>query len=361
MFTDISLLCASPETSVKELIAMIERAQKGIMLITDPERRLLGTVTDGDIRRAILSGQSMSASVHDLLIGKKAHIPFKPITMPLGTEPADLLRMMKEKGIHHIPLLNDEGRVTDLVMLKDFLPSRKGGMQAVIMAGGMGTRLRPLTDNVPKPMLPVGERPLAELIIEKLRDAGIRRVNISTHYMPEKIKDHFRNGIGFGVDVTYTNEDRPLGTAGALGLIDPPTEPLLVINGDILTGVDFQAMMEFHQQHRAALTIAVRKYELDVPYGVVATEGAYVTELQEKPLYQFFVNAGIYLLEPSVHNLIPRGEHMDMPELIKRILERRHVVVSFPIHEYWLDIGKPDDYLKAQQDIEQKRRSTKFH
>jgi NDP-sugar pyrophosphorylase family protein len=200
-------------------------------------------------------------------------------------------------------------------------------------------------------MLPVGDRPLMEVIIEQLRQSGIGRVNITTHYLPDKITDYFGNGENFGVELNYVSEDRPLGTAGSLGLINWPRDTLLVINGDILTKVNFRAMLDYHHEHGADITVGVRKYDLQVPYGVVECEDQRVSRLREKPSLSFFVNAGIYMLEPRVNQHIPNGEHYDMTDLIDRLIQKGRPVVSFPIVEYWLDIGEPSDYARAQEDV----------
>jgi NDP-sugar pyrophosphorylase family protein len=190
-----------------------------------------------------------------------------------------------------------------------------------------------------------------EVIIEQLRQSGIGRVNITTHYLPDKITEYFGNGENFGVELNYVSEDRPLGTAGSLGLIDWPQETLLVINGDILTKVNFRAMLNYHHEHGADITVGVRKYDLQVPYGVVECEDQRVSRLREKPSLSFFVNAGIYMLEPRVNQHIPNGEHYDMTDLIDRLIQKGRPVVSFPIVEYWLDIGEPSDYARAQEDV----------
>ena len=190
-----------------------------------------------------------------------------------------------------------------------------------------------------------------EVLLGQMRDSGIRQVSITTHYHPEKIKEYFGNGEAVGVKLSYVNEEEPLGTGGALGLMTQPTEPMLVINGDVLTRVDFRAFLAFHQDNHADLTVAVRKYEHEVPYGVVEYEGVRVKSIQEKPHVSFFVNAGIYLLEPVAHQYIPRGEHFNMTELIQRLLDAGRPVVGFPIREYWLDIGQHAEYAKAQEDV----------
>jgi NDP-sugar pyrophosphorylase family protein len=258
---------------------------------------------------------------------------------------------MHEHSLRQIPVLDKGGKVVDLVMMDDLIPTQDLPLQAVIMAGGLGTRLRPLTEDLPKPMLPLGGKPLMELVIEQLRQVGIRRVNVTTHYKPEKISDHFGDGSAYGVELKYVNEDKPLGTGGALGLIDKPTEPMLVINGDILTHVDLRAMLAYHQEHHAVMTVAVRHYDIKVPYGVIECEGSRVCALKEKPQIQLMVNAGVYLLEPKVYEFIPNGEQFNMTDLIQRLLDSDHVVASFPIIEYWLDIGQFADYEQAQKDM----------
>jgi NDP-sugar pyrophosphorylase family protein len=199
--------------------------------------------------------------------------------------------------------------------------------------------------------LPVGDRPLMEHILRQLQASGILRINVTTHYKAEKIVEYFGNGDRFGVQLNYVSEDKPLGTAGALGLLESPQERLLVMNGDILTGVDFRALLNYHHEHSAYLTVGVRKYEIKVPYGVIESEGAFVRKVVEKPSLTFFVNAGIYLLEPAAHRYIPTGQRFDMTDLISRLIQEKHRVACFPILEYWLDIGQHGDYEKALQDV----------
>jgi dTDP-glucose pyrophosphorylase len=349
--SELAEFLVSSEDSIREAMSCIDQNAKGIALVVDEDRRLIGTITDGDIRRAILDGVNVGSSVQKLL-ARRSSTPYpEPITAPVDTADADLVQLMNEHSIRQIPLLDDEGRIVDLALLGDLIKEYESPLTAVVMAGGYGTRLRPLTEDVPKPMLPVGDRPLMEMIIEQLRESGIRRVNVTTHYLADKIKEHFDDGQDFGVEIDYVDEDRPLGTAGALGLMEPPDQPLLVMNGDILTRVDFRAMLSYHCEHDADLTVGVRQYDLEVPYGVVECEGSEVRRLREKPRYNFLVNAGIYLLDPSVYRYIPNGQRFDMTDLIEKLLEVGRTVVSFPIVEYWLDIGEPVDYEQAQEDV----------
>lgn len=355
MNSDLFSLRVRPESPIREAMAYIDRNEKGIVLATDEEGHLLGTITDGDVRRAILAGESLDSPIKTILAMKRTSLYGRPVTAPVGTEPTELLRLMREHSIRQIPLLDEAGRVASLISIDELLPQTDLPLQAVIMAGGPGTRLRPLTEEMPKPMLPVGDRPLMELIIQQLRQAGIQRVNVTTHYKGEKISNYFGDGEQFGVELSYVTEDEPLGTAGALGLMARPHEPILVINGDILTRVNFRAMLDYHREHGADLTVAVRKYQIQVPYGVVDCEGHSVSGLREKPSLSFFVNAGIYLLEPAVHDHIPAGVRFDMTDLIETLIKKGRRVVSFPIVEYWLDIGRHADYLKAQEDVKNGR------
>lgn len=349
MYSNLEMLCIGRESTVGEAVAHMDRTRLGIVLVVDDDRRLVGVITDGDLRRALLANVDLGSPVSALL-ARKAGTPYaRPITAPAGADRGTYLRLLRQANSLHLPVLDEEQRVVGLVTLDEFVPDRVLPLQAVIMAGGPGTRLHPLTEETPKPMLPIGERPLMEIIIEQLRDAGIKRVNVTTHHKPEKISEHFGDGREFGVELTYVNEDRPLGTAGGLGLLEPPQETLLVINGDILTQMDLRAMLSYHREHRADLTVAVRQYDVQIPFGVVECEGTTVRRLSEKPNLNFFVNAGIYLLEQVVHRYIPPGERFDMTDVIQRLLEEGRPVVAFPIREYWLDIGQPRDYETAQK------------
>jgi len=352
---DMEAFFVAPETTIRDAVKQMDRTAHGIVLVVDASRHLAGTITDGDVRRAMLAGLGIQESVERLLDHKSSMPRHDPITAPLGMSDADLLHLMNEKLLRHIPLLDETGRVVDIALLSDLAKEYEPQLQAVVMAGGFGARLRPLTEDMPKPMLPVGGRPLMERTIEKLKDAGVTRVNITTHFRPEKIVEHFGQGDGMGVDLNYVNEDQPLGTAGALGLLEEWQEPLLVINGDILTTVDFRAMLDFHRNHESHLTVAVRHYEVPVPYGVIECDGVDITGVREKPNLSFFVNAGIYLIEPDVRDHIPGNEKLDMTDLIERLIGDGMNVVSFPIREYWLDIGEHEDYLRAQEDVEQGR------
>ncbi|HBB97303.1 MAG TPA: alcohol dehydrogenase [Blastocatellia bacterium] len=351
MQNSISDLFIRSSDSLLAAGACIDRNARGIALVVDDQQHLLGTITDGDLRRAILAKKSVDTPVKDLLATKAVSPYPKPVTALTGTGRDELLHLMHERVVRQVPLLDDEGRVVDVVTLDDLLPAGNLRLEAVIMAGGLGTRLRPLTDDVPKPMLPIGDRPLLEIIVAGLRAAGIRTVNVATHYKGEQIAEHLKDGQHLGVNIRYVQEDQPLGTAGALSLLEESEEPLLVINGDILTRVDFKAMLDFHNECDADLTVAVRQYEFRVPYGVIETDGVAVTGVSEKPVVRQFINAGIYLLNPQIRNVIPNGKHYDIPDLIQQLLKEGRSVVCFPIREYWLDIGESEQYDRANADM----------
>ena len=338
----------NPRTPLREAVARLYQASSGILLLCNEGGVLLGTLTDGDIRRAILKGAAF-----DLPCETVANR--SPITAPEGVDREKALELMthsRRVALNQLPLVDGQGRVKGLLLRSDLIETtEESPLTAIIMAGGYGTRLRPLTEDLPKPMLPVGDRPLLELTLARLRVAGIKKAAITTHYLPEKIMDHFGDGSGFGVELSYIHEERPLGTAGALGLMDPPDGPALVINGDILTEVDFSAMLDFHLEHQAEMSVAVRQYVFQVPYGVLECDGQKVCGLKEKPEYEFMVNAGMYILEPSVWELMPKKSRFNMTDLIEMMMDGDRTVVSFPVLEYWLDVGQPGDYRRAQDDL----------
>lgn len=338
----LSKSCVSPTATISDAIVRLNEAGTGALLLVEANGELSGLVTDGDIRRAVIQRRSMSDCCGSIATRN-------PIRAMYPIAPAEALHLMNQHDIHQLPLVDADGRLVELLLRKDLHPTSQHDLQAVVMAGGYGKRLLPLTEKVPKPMLPVGERPLLELILKQLRRAGINDVNLTTHYLPECITGHFGDGEQFGVRLNYSREEHPLGTAGGLRLMPRPQGPFVVINGDILTGVPFQQMLQYHRAHRAVMTVGVRKYDVQVPFGVVDCDDVRITRIEEKPSHSYFINAGIYLLEPAAWNLIPEGTRFDMTDLIRVLLEAGETVVGFPITEYWIDVGRHEDYLKAQE------------
>lgn len=348
---ELKQFLVAPATSISEVMSCIDRNGKGIALVVDPEHRLIGTVTDGDIRHAILAGMNLSGMITELL-DCKADSPYAhPITATAGTSYTELLRLMRKHVIRHIPLVDANGYVVDLVTSEELLSYNTLPVRAVIMAGGYGKRLQPLTNETPKPMLHVGGRPIIEWVIEGLRRAGIHHITVTVCYKAELITQYFGDGRNFGVQIEYIHENELSGTAGALALLPPWHQPLLVINGDILTRVNFQAMLYYNQEHKADMTVAVREYHFQVPYGTVEIENTRIKRLSEKPSLRFFVNAGIYLLEPFVQSYITKGKFLDMTDLILHLLADSRSVIGFPIREYWIDVGQHADYEQAKADM----------
>jgi dTDP-glucose pyrophosphorylase/CBS domain-containing protein len=339
------------QNSVRELMSMMDRCAMGIALVVDGDRRLEATITDGDVRRGILLGIELDQLISDFLILRSEHGRSNPpITAHIGTPAERLQEKMAEARIRQIPLLDAEDRVVDIVLDSDYLRSSSVELDGFIMAGGFGKRLLPLTETCPKPMLPVNGRPILEHLVGKLRDVGIRHVSISTHYMAESIVEYFQDGKDFGVHIEYVGEETPMGTAGALAKASIGEVPLLVVNGDIMTSIDFRAMLEFHREHAADMTVAVQQHDVHIPYGVITTKGIDAVRIVEKPLIRHFVNAGMYLIQPAVCGLIPADRAFDMPDLITSLISAHKRVVCFPVREYWLDVGQMEHYDKAATD-----------
>lgn len=335
-----------PENSIKEAIAALDQGRKQIVLVVDKERKLLGTVTDGDIRRAILRGSNLDKPVDAIMNSDY-------ISLPKEASNKKIKETFKHnKMIHQIPLLDSQGRVIDLVLVDDILEQKKKDNYVVLMAGGLGTRLRPLTENTPKPMLTIGNKPILEIIINQFKEYGYKNVLISVNYKREIIESYFGDGSELGVNIDYIRENKRLGTAGALKLAEDKLngKPFFLMNGDILTEVNFRSFMAFHQNNKFDLTMATRKYEYQSPYGVVNVDGAKVESLEEKPSYYYFINAGIYCLNPEMIKYIPENEFFDITDVINSTLKDNKKVGSFPIREYWIDIGQKEDYYQANED-----------
>jgi dTDP-glucose pyrophosphorylase/predicted transcriptional regulator len=330
-----------PDTPLRETIARIDAGVLQIALVVDSEGRLVGTVTDGDVRRAMLKGLSLDARADQVMNPKP--------TVAKHNESDDKIRaLMQRFELRQVPLVDGERRIVDVRLLDDVLFAVPKDNTVVVMAGGLGSRLQPLTDERPKPMLKVGRKPILETILENFLEHGLKRFFFSVNYKAEMIKAHFGDGDRWGASIRYLEEDRSLGTAGALSLLpETPELPLVVMNGDVLTKVNFDQLLDFHREHGAAATACVREYEFQIPYGVVGLERQHITRIDEKPTQRFFVNAGIYVLEPKALALVPKNARFDMTALLDALIARGEAPAAFPIREYWIDIGKLDDYERA--------------
>lgn len=335
----------TPDVSLEQAIGVLDKAALRIALVVDEAGTLLGTLTDGDVRRALLKHLPLDAPVNKVMNPN-------PKTAEQGWTESRILALMEQYEVLQLPLVDSERKVVGLANLHDLLNKHRHDNPVFLMAGGFGTRLRPLTNDCPKPMLKVGDKPILEQILLNFVDAGFHRFYISTHYMPEVIREHFGNGEKWGVSIQYVYEDEPLGTGGALGLLphDEIDLPLFMMNGDLLTSLNIHSFLEFHENHGSVATMCVREYEHQVPYGVITSDGTQIKSMVEKPIQKFFVNAGIYLLNPELVKSVGPDTRIDMPTLLEQQIDADKPVNMFPIHEYWLDIGRMDDFHKAQLD-----------
>ncbi|MBA3935954.1 MAG: CBS domain-containing protein [Planctomycetes bacterium] len=334
-----------PATTIHQTIRVINDTALQIALVVDATQRLLGTVTDGDVRRALLAGIALTEPVDRIMNPR-------PTTVPPDADRQDILELMRSRSFRQLPVVDAANTVLGLETLDHVERGSLADHEVVILAGGFGKRLMPLTEHCPKPMLKVGSRPLLESTLDYLRNQGFRTVHLCVNYRAEVISDHFGDGSRFGLDIRYVREDRPLGTAGALGLLPaPPIRSFLVMNADLLMKVNFEQLFRFHGQSRSMGTMCVREYDFQVPYGVVRMESGRILGIDEKPVQRFFVNAGMYVLEPEALALLPKGEPFDMPSLFERMIGGGSGPGAFPIHEYWLDIGKIDDFERANSEF----------
>ncbi len=346
MFTKLKDLMVSTDASLLETITAISAGARQIALVVDADNKLLGTVTDGDVRRGLLRGLTLEAGVTEIM-------NTSPTTATESDDPREVIEKAIPRSIHQVPVLGDDGSVIGLITETDLVQQDVTTTPVVLMAGGKGVRLYPLTADVPKPMLKIGDTPILEIIIRKLQAQGFRDIYISVNYLANLIEDHVKDGSWLGVKVTYLHEDQPLGTAGAMGqLRGKLTEPFVVMNSDLLTNVDLRQLVRFHKKAGAKATLGVREYQFQIPYGVVNIEGTEVESISEKPIHRSMVSAGIYTLDPWALELVPEGEYCDMPTLLDKMRLQGEKVAAFPIHESWLDIGRHDDLDQARSNQE---------
>lgn len=331
--------------TVLKALELLDLHALRIVLVVDENNHLLGSITDGDIRRGLLKGQDLHASVESVMHTSPYSIEEDKLTN------RQVFEIMREKRYLALPVIKN-GQLVNIITLDDLIRTKRKENPVFIMAGGFGTRLRPLTDKCPKPMLPIGGKPLLETIISSLKEQGFYKFYISTHYLPEIIQNHFGNGEKFDIQIQYVHESEPLGTGGALSLL-PRQEvdlPFIVINGDVLTNMNFSKLIDFHISQNAVATICVREFQYQIPYGVVNSEQNNIQSMTEKPSYYFDINTGIYVISPTLLEQV-ETQFIGMPTILEQQIEKSQKVVSYPLHEYWLDIGQMEDYNRAQRDI----------
>lgn len=344
MQQDYRSILVSPKASIQDAIRIMDKGAAGLVLAIDEHGHLVGTVTDGDVRRGLLRGLQLQDQI-ELVMNRN------PFTAPRSSLREDLLRIMRQHEIGHLPIVGEEGRVVGIELLRELIdrPTAHDNY-VVIIAGGLGTRLRPLTEYVPKALLKIGDRSIMDVLVEQFSTYGFKNFLIAVNYRAELIEQHLNDGKHLGLNIQYLRESQPLGTVGAVRLAKSElTRPFFVVNGDLLTRVNFQHMLEFHRMENCDITVAVKEYEVRIPYGVLQLSNGAVCSVDEKPSKKCFVNAGIYVLNPSVVDLIPEMERYDMTNLMQQAMAENQKVGGFPIHEYWLDIGAREDYERAHK------------
>ncbi len=336
-----------PSDTMLTAIEIIDREALQIAIVVDGENRILGIVTDGDIRRAILKGITINEPVHRLMAKN-------PTVAMIWEERIDILKKMTANEIHQIPVVDDKGIVVGLETLDKMLKPDSQDNIVVLMAGGQGSRLLPLTEKCPKPLLKIGPKPLLEIIVDNFREYGFRKFYFSVNYRAEMINEYFGDGTRWGIDVQYIHETKRLGTAGALGLIPERIDkPIIVMNGDLLTKVNFEQLLVFHNKNQAVATMCVRDYEFIIPYGVTRIEDNNLMGINEKPTHHCLINAGVYVLSQEALDLIPEDTFYNMTQLFEKLLEQGKKTAVFPIREYWMDIGQIADFERANTDYDE--------
>jgi dTDP-glucose pyrophosphorylase/predicted transcriptional regulator len=337
-------LVVAPSTPLLKVIEIIDTAGQQIALVVDSEMKLLGTVTDGDVRRALLRGVQMQDPIERVMNPR-------PTSAHQQDSRQELLVLMRRKQIRQLPILSEQCRLVGVETIDELTEPSEKTNRVVLMAGGTGTRLRPLTETCPKSMLPVGDRPLLETILTNFIEHGFHDFYFSLNYKADMIRDHFGDGSKWGARIRYVQETEALGTAGALSLLpERPTEPIFVMNGDLLTKVNFDHLLEFHRAQKATATMCVREFDFQVPYGVVRIDREKIVGIDEKPVQRFFVNAGIYVLQPEALDRISHGQYYDMPSLFQALSGEGAHAAAFPVREYWLDIGRMADLQRANDE-----------
>lgn len=336
--------CISEDALIRDAIGVIDQGAIQMAMVTDKAGKLKGIITDGDVRRGLLKAVSFDAPIAAIM---NTH-PFV-LKADSSVRNDEVQLHMRQHGIRQIPIVDDAGQLCG-VYLDDSLGSRKNTV--VLMVGGLGSRLGELTKNTPKPLLAVGDKPILENIIESFSAQGFRNITLALNYKGEMIADYFGDGSRFKVNIKYLWEDRPLGTAGALSmLVAPLSEPIIVMNGDVLTQMRFGPMVDYHDASSKMATMCIREFKFQVPFGVVKYNCQSVTDIVEKPEESFMVSAGINVLNPEALQYIPKNTRFDMPDLFKAMLEDGHDVGAYAIREYWIDIGRREEYQKAQSDF----------
>ena len=330
------------DATIQQVISNLDQVAIKIVLVVNEVGKLVGTISDGDIRRGLLKGLDLNSPITNIIHRNALVVP-PEMTREL------VMQLMVANKIQQIPTVDEHHNVIGLHLWDEIATPPERPNLMVIMAGGMGTRLRPHTYNCPKPLLPVAGKPMLEHIIERAKLEGFTNFVLAIYYLGHMIEDHFGDGKRLGVRISYLREESPLGTAGALGLLNPrPETAFVVTNGDVITDIHYGELLDFHLRHNATATMAVRVHEWQHPFGVVQTKGVHIVGFEEKPIARSHINAGVYALDPVALSVLSEGAHSDMPTLFERLQAQSKRTVAYPMHEPWLDVGRPDDLATAQ-------------
>ena len=344
---NIEVIKLKQNATIKEALEIIDSGAMQIALVVDDNDKLIGTLTDGDIRRGILRGLDLDSSIETIVFKE-------PAVAKISSTKEEILKLALSRKLHQIPIVDDNGIVLDLKEIEELVEPKIKTNRVILMVGGLGTRLRPLTQDTPKPMLKVGNKPILQTIVERFAEYGFVNITMCVNFNASIIRDYFSDGKEFSVNIDYVLEQKRMGTAGALSLLkERPSEPFFVMNGDLLTNVNFEHIFNYHVLNKATATMCVREYDYDVPYGVVKMNDNKIIEIAEKPVQKFFVSAGIYMLSPEILDLIPKNDFYDMPTLFEKLIRLSKNVISFPIREYWLDIGRMEEYQRANEEYKE--------
>lgn len=341
---DINKIKLSPNASIKQALNTIGKERVRLGIIVDKDDKFLGVISDSNIRKALIDGKSVNDSIKNIYT-KNA------LTIRANLSEDELFALSSKTDIYDFPVVDEKGVVIGVRSVASALQRQRLTNAVVLMAGGLGTRLAPLTNTTPKPMLKVGKKPILETIIQRFHAQGFENFTLCVNYKKQIIEDYFENGAKFGVKISYTKERSKLGTAGALSLLKGVSESFIVMNADILTELDFKELLKVHKKSKAALSVCVREFSYQVPYGVIEKKGNFIGKITEKPTQKFLVSAGIYVCEPQILAHIPKNKYLDMPNLTQMLLEKGFKVYSYLINDYWIDIGRMDEFEKANKDF----------
>lgn len=339
---DINKLKLTPSSSIEEALKIVGKERVRLGIIVDEKDKFLGVISDSNIRKALINGKSLKDNIKEIYTKN-------PITIKENTSKNELLKLSAKTDIYDFPVLDEQGVILSIKSISSLYKANANFI--IIMAGGLGSRLKELTKNTPKPMLKVGKKPILESIVQRLKAQNFENFIFCVNYKKQIIEEYFKKGEKLGVKIAYIKERKKLGTAGALSLIKQDfKESFIVMNADILTELDFNALLKAHKKSKALMSVCVREFEQQIPYGVITQKQGFIQSIEEKPKQKFLVSAGIYVLEREILNLVPKNEYLDMPELIKLAMQKGRVN-TYIINDYWIDIGRMEEFLKANEDF----------